>query len=153
VQGEPEVLATEIEQTRADLSETIEAIQERLAPERITDQAVEAATEATGQAREGALEAVDHAVRQAKAAVRELAAQARGAVREATVGRVVRVAGKTGQTAQGFGSGVVATIKQNPGPATRTGLGLSWLWLSGRSAGSQGPSAQPTRHRRARLAP
>ncbi len=141
-QNEPEALVTDIEQTRADLSETIEAIQERLAPERITDQAMDAATEATEQARDAALEVVDHAIEEAKAAIRELTDQARGAVREATVGRVERMASKTGQSAQGFRSSVITTIKQNPGPAALTGLGISWLFLSGRSAGSQGQSTQ-----------
>ncbi|MDP9355560.1 MAG: DUF3618 domain-containing protein [Chloroflexota bacterium] len=143
-QDEPEALVTDIEHTRADLSETIEAIQERLAPERITDQAIDAATEATEQAREAALEVVDHAIEEAKAAIRELTDQARGAVREATVGRVERMASKTGQQAQGLRSSVITTIKQNPGPAALTGLGISWLFLSGRSAGGQGQSRQFT---------
>jgi len=165
---ETEALVTGIEQTRADLSETIEAIQERLAPDRFTDQAKDAATEATEQARDAALEAVDHAIQQAKAAlpdlgeqakavaaasvdhaieeakaaIRELSEQARGAVREATVGRVERMATKTGQSAQGFRSSVITTIKQNPGPAALAGLGLSWLFMSGRNAGGQGQSRQ-----------
>lgn len=138
-------LEEDIEQTRAELSGTIEAIQDRLAPERITDQAMDAAVEATDQAREAALAVVDHAVQEAKAAVRELTDQAKSAVCEATVGRVKRVANKTGQTAQGFGSSVITTIKQNPGPAALAGLGLSWLWLSGRNTGNQGQqSAQST---------
>ena len=143
-QNEPDALVSGIEQTRADLSETIEAIQERLAPERITDQAIDAATEATVQARDAALEVVDHAIEQAKAAIQELTDQARGAVRDATVGKVERMASKTGQSAQGFRSSVITTIKQNPGPAALTGLGLSWLFLSGRNAGAQGQSTQYT---------
>jgi uncharacterized protein YjbJ (UPF0337 family) len=135
--GEPAAMVTDIEQTRAEMSETIEAIQERLTPERVVDQAKDMASDT-------ALAVVDHAVREAKAAVRELTGQAKGAVHDATVGKVQRVASTTGETTKSFGSSVVTTIKQNPGPAALTGLGLGWLILNGRSASSQGQSTQTT---------
>ncbi|MDP9368269.1 MAG: DUF3618 domain-containing protein [Chloroflexota bacterium] len=148
---EPEALASEIEQTRSDLTETLDAIQERLAPERITGQAVDAASEVTEQARDAALEVAEYAIREAteqvKVAVRELTDQARAAVREATVGRVERVASNANQSAQGVGASVTQLIKQNPGAAALTGLGLGWMWMS-RSGGSSGSqpmqSAQQT---------
>ncbi len=50
---EIEVTRVEIEQTRADMSETVDAIQERLSPENLKDQAKERVREATvGRARE-----------------------------------------------------------------------------------------------------
>lgn len=186
---EPSDRASDIEQTRADMSETIEAIQERLAPERLTDEAKDVASDVTEQAKDAALEAVDHAVQEAKAAaqewgelarvaaleaidhavtkaqaalpavgeqaksigqetvthaieeakaaVRELGAQASATVRDATVGKVERMAHTTGQTTKSFSSRVITTVKQNPGPAALTGLGLSWLMVNGRSASTQ----------------
>ncbi len=42
--SDPERIAADIEQTRGEMTETIDAIQHRLDPERITGQAVDAAT-------------------------------------------------------------------------------------------------------------
>ncbi len=173
-QRTPSDRASDIEQTRADMSETIEAIQERLAPERLTDEAKEAVDHAVQEVKTtaqelgelasvAALEAIDHAVKEAQAAlpavseqaksiaqetvshaieeaktaVRELGAQASAAVRDATVGKVERMASTTGQTTKSFSSRVITTVKQNPGPAALTGLGLGWLMVNGRSAGTQ----------------
>jgi len=142
---EPAAIAGEIEQTRAEMSETIEAIQDRLAPERVAEQAKDTAVEVTAQARDAALEVVDHALEEAKAAVRELTDQAKAAVREATVGRVERVASRTGEAAGGFRSSVMTTIQQNPIPAALVGLGLGWMMLnrpSSSQGGSTGSSSQ-----------
>ncbi len=139
--AEPAAIASEIEQTRAELSETIGAIQDRLAPERLTDQAMDAATEATEQARDAALAVVDHAVQEAKAAVRELTDQAKAAVREATVGRVERVASRTGEAAGGFRTSVVTTIQQNPVPAALVGVGLGWMLLNRPSTSARGQTS------------
>jgi len=59
--------------------------------------------------------------------------QAKDRVREATVGR-----------AQGAGSTVVETIRENPLPAALTGIGLGWLFVSARRSSS---SAQEARYR------
>jgi len=133
-----DAIAGDIEQTRAEMSETIEAIQDRFAPERVAEQAKDTAVEVTEQARDAALEVVDHALEEAKAAVRELTDQARAAVREATVGRVERVASRTGEAAGGFRSSVMTTIQQNPIPAALVGLGLGWMMLN-RPSSSQRP--------------
>jgi len=91
----------------------------------------------TEQARELAQETIDHAIQEAKAAVRELGEQARSAVRDATIGKVERVAHQTGQSSKSLGASLMTTIKQNPGPAALTGIGLGWLMMSNKSAGGQ----------------
>ena len=131
VGDDPAALEGSIEQTRAEISETVEAIQDRLAPEQLT-----------GQAKDTAHEVVDLAIREAKAAVYELTGQAKEAVRDATVGRVERMATTSGEAATGFGSTVVTTIKQNPGPAALTALGIGWLVVNGSSASSSGDTGQ-----------
>ena len=75
---------TDIERTRADMSETVDAIQERLSPENLKEQAK---------------------------------AQAKDTAREA-------------------GSGFLERIKQNPVPAAMVGVGLGWLFMSGREESS-----------------
>ena len=167
---------SEVEQTRAEMSETIDAIQERLAPERLTtevseeaqavadhavDKVKDAFPELSGQAEQVARDVidhalqeakgslpvlteqaqetidhiVDHAIQEAKVALRELGAQARASVRDATIGRVERMADTTNQTTRGFSSSVVTTIKQNPGPAALTALGIGWLVMNGSGKG------------------
>jgi ElaB/YqjD/DUF883 family membrane-anchored ribosome-binding protein len=74
----------EIEHTRADMSETVDALQERLSPQNIKEQAK---------------------------------VQAKETVRES-------------------GSGFVDRIKQNPVPAAMVGIGLGWLFMSGREENS-----------------
>jgi len=85
---EVEVTRAEIERTRSDMSETVDAIQGRLSPENLKE-------------------------------------QAKDRVREATLGK-----------AQGAGSTIVETIRANPLPAALTGIGLSWLFVSGRRRSS-----------------
>ena len=134
----PQVIAEEIETTRAEMSETIDAIQGRLDPELIADQAVGAATEVTVQARDAAKEVVGYAIDEAKTAVRELAGQAKDVVRESTVGRVEQVAGQVRVSAQSGGGDMFTIIRQNPIPAALIAAGIGWLWMERGSA----PSSQ-----------
>jgi hypothetical protein len=125
------------------MSGTIEAIQERLDPERltqqateVTEQAKEAATEVTEQAREAAKDVAKYAIEEAKTAVNELASHAKASVRGATIGRVEHMAMYTRDTAESVKGDLWTTIKHNPVPAALTAIGIAWLW-SHRSGGSQ----------------
>jgi len=139
--SDPDAIASDIEQTRAQMSSTIDAIQERLVPERVAEQARETATEVTEQAKEtaievteqardAAVEVIDHAIAEAKAAVQELGNQAKAAMRDATVGKVERMASKTGEAAGGLRAGIMTSIQQNPIPAALVGVGLGWMFLN-----------------------
>jgi hypothetical protein len=151
------VIAEEIEQTRAAMSETVGTIQRRLDPDRLSEQAIstasevteqavsaatdvthqakDAAVEVTEQARDAAKEVARYAIDEAKTAVRELADQATNAVRESTVGRVEQVAGYTRDTAQSVQTDLFTTIKQNPLPAAMAAIGIGWLWSRRASGG------------------
>ena len=101
----------QIEQTRAELSTTIDAIQEKLSPQNIAQQAKDTVKEATvGKAQEMVSNAGDTAS--------DLVSNA-------------------GSSAKGFGANLVETVKANPVPAAIAGIGLSWLFMSGRK-GSNG---------------
>lgn len=104
----------QIEQTRSEMSTTIDAIQEKLSPQNI-------------------------------------AQQAKDTVREATVGRAQEMVSNVGDTAtdlvnnagssaKGFGSTLIETVKGNPVPAALAGIGLGWLFMSGRKQSSGGSS-------------
>ena len=148
--ADPEVIAADIEQTRDEMSSTIEAIQERLDPERlsqqavstateVSEQAVTAATEITEQAREAAKEVAKFAIDEAKTAINELTGQAKASVRDATIGRVEHMAMYTRDTAENVKGDLFTTIKRNPVPAALAAIGIGWLW-SNRSGGSQSSS-------------
>jgi hypothetical protein len=130
----PAILTEDIEQTRAEMSETIDAIQDRLDPERLTNQAVGAAAEVTVQARDAAKDVAKYAIDEAKLAVHELADQATTAVRRSTIERVEHMAMNTRDSAQVVGTDLRSLIQHNPIPAALAGIGLAWLWMKRSSA-------------------
>jgi hypothetical protein len=109
---DPAVIEAQIEATREEMSETIEAIEERLAPEHLVEQATEA--------------------------VRELAGQATTAIGEATADKAHQLARQTRETAPRVRGDLVSVITQNPVPAALIAIGIGWLWK--RQSGSAGSS-------------
>jgi hypothetical protein len=132
--SDPAAIERDIETTRAEMSETIGAIQERLDPEVVTEQAKDVARVASEEAKE----VIQFAIDEAKGAVRELADQATTSVREATIGRVEKMTRQTRGTAGQVQGGLLETIRQNPVPAAMAAVGIGWL-LSNRAGGSAGP--------------
>jgi len=92
-----EELVASIDATREDMTETVEAIGERLDPARIVQDAKETVREATV-----------------------------GKV-ETMTDYVSEVAGDAGATIQATGGGVVDTIRRNPIPAAMAAVGIGWL--------------------------
>src|ERR1051326_9076146 len=127
----------DIEFTRAEMSTTIDAIQDRLDPEVLSEQAKDTAHDVTDyairEAKEAAREITDHAIAQAREAVQDVSGQARAALREATIGKVETMAHTATETAGGWREAVMDTIKANPMPAALVGLGLGWMLLNRRS--------------------
>ncbi len=161
------VQPSDIEQTRAEMSETIEAIQEQLVPERLSEEAKDTVAEAidnalqqikaalpevSAQASSTAEQVLDHAVQDLRAVLPELSDQAsdaairvvdnaiqqlKAAVRDATVGRIERVASNTGESVNEMRSSLMTTIRENPVPAALAGIGIGWLLIN-RSGSSTG---------------
>ncbi len=120
-EGGPEAaqIRSGIERTRVNLSETIDALQEKLDPARIAEQVKD-------QIREKATEAFD---------------TAKSAVKEATIGRaekivssvsetVSEVTGRAGTAVKDTGSSVVQYIRDNPIPFALVGIGLGMMALN-----------------------
>jgi ElaB/YqjD/DUF883 family membrane-anchored ribosome-binding protein len=112
-----------IEKTRSNLSETIDALQERLDPSRIAEQVKD-------QIREKASEAYD---------------TAKSAVREATIGKAEKImssvgeavtdmTGRAGTAVSETSSSVVQYIRDNPVPFALLGIGLGMLAMNKRPA-------------------
>ena len=106
----PEEIRENIVQTRAQMSGTIDAIQEKLDPDRLKAQVTDAVHEQVDVVKER--------------------------VREATIGRAERMASDFGDSARDAGSGFLGTIKDNPIPAAMVALGVAWLWTKRRNGSS-----------------
>jgi len=118
---DPEVIRNQIENTRADMTETIDAIQERLNPDTLKEHAKDAVREAT--------------VGRAEEAVSNVSERAQEMVHDVT------------DTARDAGTGVVDLVRQNPLPAALAGIGLGWLWMNrSKSQHTQRSYYQPQRH-------
>src|SRR5215212_6703094 len=100
-------IRAEIEETRAEMSDTIEAIQERLNPQ--------------------------HLKEQVKDQVREQLQEVKATVREATIGKAEDMVRNVGDTLDEARYGLMETIRQNPIPAAMVGIGLGWLFMNQRS--------------------
>ncbi|MBV9170513.1 MAG: DUF3618 domain-containing protein [Chloroflexi bacterium] len=124
----------DIEFTRAEMSSTIDAIQDRLDPEVLSEQAKDTAHDVTDyairEAKEAAREITDHAIAQARTAVDDVTGQAKAALREATIGKVETMARTATDTAGGWRQSLMQTIKANPMPTALVGLGVGWMLLN-----------------------
>ena len=125
-EDQTEEIRVEIEQTRTEMSGTIDAIQEKLSPERLREQAKGAVRDATVGKVEGMVSGAGE-----------------------TVEGVVSGAG---ETARDTTSGVMQTIRQNPIPAALAGLSIAWLWKN-RSSGQtyQGGQTSYTQQARSKI--
>jgi uncharacterized protein YjbJ (UPF0337 family) len=106
-QDDPDQIKVEIEETRVELTTTVDAIQERLNPSVLMEQA-------KGHAQDAVREATEHA---------------RDAVREATVGKAEHMVSTANDRVHGVGSTIMETIRQNPLPAALAGISLGWLFM------------------------
>jgi gas vesicle protein len=97
-----------IDQTRAEMSETIDAIQDRLSPQHIKEQV--------------------------KEQVREQFEDAKATVRDATIGKAENMVRSAGETVNEARYTIGETIRQNPIPAALVGLGLGWLFMNRQSS-------------------
>lgn len=132
-----------IENTRADLSETINALQDKLDPSHIAEQVKE-------QIRGKATEAFD---------------SAKQTVKEATIGRAEKIvasvsdsvssviSGPTGTAVKERSSSIVQYIRENPIPLALVGIGIGMLTMSNRKKGSYSYSSgiQPSRYDRSEV--
>lgn len=105
-EAKTEWIRRDIEQTRAEMSETIDAIQRKLDPEVLKE-----------KAKERFVEAKDHVKEE---------------VREATVGKVQHMVQRAGRDVREARTTVMDTIRENPIPAAMVAGGLAWLIMGGR---------------------
>src|SRR5688572_14269028 len=119
--SEAERIKADIEDTRAEMGQTINEIQERLSPEHLMDQVKETVREATI----GKVEKVMDRVGETISNVTEPAMDAMG---------------RAGETIKQTGSSLTNTVRQNPIPCALIGLGLGMFVVRRIRGGNGGTS-------------
>jgi len=120
--NEKERIKADIEDTRAEMGQTINEIQERLSPEHLMDQVKETVREATI----GKVERVMDRVGEKISNVTEPAMEAMG---------------RAGETIKQTGSSLSNTVRQNPIPCALIGLGLG-MFVMRRLRGGNGSTSR-----------
>jgi len=110
-----------IEETRSNLSATIDALQDRLDPSRIAEQVKD-------QIREKATEAYDTA----KEAIREATIGKAGKIMSSVSDAVTEMTGRAGTAVSESSSSAVQYIRDNPVPFALLGIGLGMLAMNKR---------------------
>lgn len=116
-------IRSDIEQTRAEMGDTIDALQQKLDPSRIAEQVKVELREKVGEAYESAKQTV----------------------KEATIGRVEKMATnvtdaisdvsqRAGAAVSDTGSSIVQVIRENPLASTLVGVGLGMMLANARSS-------------------
>ena len=154
---------TDIEKTRANMGETLDAIREKLNPQLLMDQAKTTihavTTDVMGQAKSAVQDATgnltatvhtivsdvsDHAKETAKDAATGAVSGAVGEVKDAVSGAVTatrEAVGTAYDTTKKAGSSLLETAKNNPVP-TLLLLGAGWYFLSNRNTTPTAPSSR-----------
>ena len=130
-----EEIERDIEATRADMSKTIDAIEAKLSPERLKQQALEGAKEATEQFKESLVHSA-----------REATEQVVGAAQGVTQQRTDEMLSSITETVGVAGSSLSDMIKRNPVPAALAAIGIGWLIMDERSSSRDydGPTRRST---------
>jgi len=97
-----------IEQTRSDMSETIDELQQRLSP--------------------------SHLKEQVREQVMEQYRQAKDSVREVTIGKVEDMVERVSDTMYEARRSMVDTVAANPIPSAMVAIGVAWLWMNRRDS-------------------
>jgi gas vesicle protein len=140
-EAEVEEIATRIEHTRSEMGATLGALERRLRPAELGEQAKEQLEQLEARAKALVKEGLDEAkvaVSQGLADARESVkkdihaaiATTKHAVREATIGRVENLATQAGDVMNDTRDTLIETVRRNPIPAALAGIGIAWLLMN-----------------------
>jgi len=136
---EIEITRTEIEQTRGDMAETLNAIKDKLDPKSLMDEAKVRVEEITTNLADKAKDTVHSIAEDVSSHAKEAGQNAVSGVLDEAKGAVGNVAHATQETlggvmdtAKGAGSSVLDMVKNNPIPSALIALGAAWLYMKKR---------------------
>ncbi len=133
---EAAVIRDDIERTRANMSRTVDEIEQRLSPAHLKEQVADLKETVIGQfheAKEHIKEEIKEEIHEVKDRVRGEIAEARTAAYDATVGRVNHMVEDARETVTDAGTTILGTIRANPIPAALVAVGIGWLFMNARS--------------------
>jgi hypothetical protein len=134
-------LKQDIEATRAGMTATIAALEQKLNPADLREKAVNELHHVEDRVKEAVKEQLHEAslaLRQELAIARESVAtdlktafqNAKQSMRDATLGRVEDMATRAGDVMNDTRDSLLQTIRNNPLPAALTGIGIMWLLMN-----------------------
>jgi len=133
------VRRAEIEVTRTELSETIDAIKDKLDPQHLVEQAKDSIHDATiGKAQgalSGAMDSVKETVSNVMDKAKQFAQGSQGSAERDYSQPYNQQGYYEARTSNGNGS-LMDTIKENPIPVALIGIGLGWLLMNARKGRS-----------------
>jgi len=124
--GEIAARRAEVEQTRCNVSSTLDAIKEKLDPETLKTQATEMAGELAEKAKQTAHEVTENVVHK----VQEATTEAAHKVHDATIGRAQEAVSGAVTSVRHASSDGADFVKANPIPLALIGIGLGWLYMN-----------------------
>ena len=141
--AEIEAAREEVERTREQIVETVDAIKDRLSPKTLMHEAQDAVQEVKETIQEAAKEKAQQTVENIKARAQDLLSTAQSTAKDAfsdagsTASDTLSNAGDTakdalssaGEKAKDAGSAVAGTVKEHSWPLVLAGLGIGWTLL------------------------
>ena len=127
--SERELAIRDIERTRNEMGEIVNALEERLSPAHLKEQMADL--------KDSALEQVQDVKERLKADVRQEVETVKNEVRAATIGRVEHMVERASDNVRYAGTTVAGSVRDNPIPYAMIGLGVGWLIASSRRRASE----------------
>ncbi len=144
-------IVSDISQTRASMSSTVNEIEQRLSPAHIKEQIVELKDSALGQFHEvkdhlkddlakefqEAKGKIEQEMAEARARINQELEHARQAVHDATVGRMEHMVHDAKETVTEAKTTAFQVVRENPIPVALVAVGLGWLLMGARGSRSR----------------
>lgn len=154
-EDDPDEIRVEIIQTRAEMSETLGAIQERLDPDHLKAQARDEVEKLTERLKEEAREEFARVKHEVRAEVDQIKERVKEEIHDATIGKAENLMREIDYQTRDVRNSLLDRVRDNPIPAALAGVGLAWLFLSGPRHSRPGgyyPDGDRYGHRRFRMA-
>ncbi|MEO9234529.1 MAG: DUF3618 domain-containing protein [Polyangiaceae bacterium] len=133
-------IESDIEKTRASMSDTIDQLHGKLNPGVLKDQALDQFQ----QAKEAIKSDVRSEIEDVKGLLLKELADAKTEFRAATIGKVEHMVDDAQQTVTETSNNLMTAIRENPIPAALVGIGIGWLFINARARGSRSGGRRTT---------
>lgn len=127
----PEEIQVAIVQTRVEMSETLNAIQERLDPERLKSQARDEVEQLKERVKEDLRQEIERVKSDVRDEFEHITVRVKEEIHDATIGKAEHFMREVDYQAREASNSVIDRVRANPIPAALVGLGLAWMFMGG----------------------